>query len=108
MNCHLPTSILKQARNVASLNPEQIADLVETATQPTVIGIFPGGDGWAHLLRGDSDAGKPLVLAFASSITSFQTKQLLRQRERAREEEARRAELGKRTKTAVDHERVTP
>jgi hypothetical protein len=91
---------IEQARVVAGLEPEAIADLVDQASQPTVLGVFPIGntaDGlrWVHTLRGGpvaaaDDSQQVAVLAFPTSAASFAVKQVCRCREREREQQRKR------------------
>jgi hypothetical protein len=107
MNIHISKSSIQNARDVAGLTAEEIANLVEQAPQPVAIGVFPrpvlrlaSDPHWVHVLRGDciadaDDSQQVVVLTFPTSAASFEVKQILRLRAREREKHKKLAKLNK-------------
>jgi hypothetical protein len=107
MNIHLSKLTVENARDVAGLTAEEIANLVERMPQSVVLGLFPrpalrlaSDPHWVHALRGDciadaDDSQQVVVLTFPTSAASFEVKQILRLRAREREKHKKLAKLNK-------------
>jgi hypothetical protein len=94
MNILITSSHIARARDVVGLRTEEIASLVE-AEASTTLGVFPTklAEEWrAHHLSGatvDEVSEGVVIFQFESSTASFRVKQLLREREKAREKTER-------------------